>query len=261
MQIKGILNFQAIFQAKRSTDAAGQPTGDPKFSCSLLIAPTDPQITAINAAVEQASRDTFPSGFPAKGDICWQKYGDKYRGKEYFKPELADWWVFSCTAKEADKPAVVNLQLQPVMDPAKVFKGAVVWVNAGISGYTKGTGGVGGWLNGVMITDEEPPLGRLDNKPSVEQMFANVGTPHHVSATGVVVHAPYSMGKGYELVPNTPAPMAPPAAPAPIATMYVMTALANGITRDAYIASGWSDTLLIQHGYMLPPNGVTPSFN
>jgi len=243
MQIKGILSFPALFQAKTPTGST-----EAKFSCAVLIAPNDPQIATINAAIEISSRDTFPSGFPSKGDKCFSQYDERYRGKEYYDPKFSGYWVFSCTAKEADKPAVVNSQLQPVMDPAKVFPGAVVWVNAGISGYTKGTGGIGGWLNGVMITDEEPPMGRLDNKPSVEQMFANVGTPHHVSATGVVVHTP------------PPAPLAPP--PAPLAgPQYVMTAAANGITRDSYIASGWSDALLIQHGYMLPPNGVTPSFN
>jgi hypothetical protein len=41
----------------------------------------------------------------------------------------------------------------------------------------------------------------------------------------------------------------------------VMTALANGMTREAFLADpAWSDALLIQHGYMLPPNGVAPSF-
>ena len=43
------------------------------------------------------------------------------------------------------------------------------------------------------------------------------------------------------------APVAPPAAPA-----RQMTAAANGVTYDAYIASGWTDALLVQHGMMLP---------
>ena len=43
------------------------------------------------------------------------------------------------------------------------------------------------------------------------------------------------------------APVAPPAAPA-----RQMTAAANGITYEAYLASGWTDALLVQHGMMLP---------
>lgn len=39
-----------------------------------------------------------------------------------------------------------------------------------------------------------------------------------------------------------------------------MTAKAQGISRDEYLASGWTDALLVEHGYMLPPGGVTPSF-
>lgn len=41
-------------------------------------------------------------------------------------------------------------------------------------------------------------------------------------------------------------PSSPPAAPA-----RVMTALAKGITYEAYIAAGWTDAVLVQHGMML----------
>jgi hypothetical protein len=40
-----------------------------------------------------------------------------------------------------------------------------------------------------------------------------------------------------------------------------MTAKAAGSTYESLIAVGWNDELLIQHGMMLPPGGVTPSFS
>lgn len=45
----------------------------------------------------------------------------------------------------------------------------------------------------------------------------------------------------------------PPPAPAPVAPApgFTMTAKANGITRESYLASGWTDDLLRQHGMML----------
>jgi hypothetical protein len=53
--------------------------------------------------------------------------------------------------------------------------------------------------------------------------------------------------------------MAPPAAPAP-QPQFVMTPAANGMTREQYIAAGWTDEQLIQNGLMQPPGGIVPSF-
>jgi len=50
-------------------------------------------------------------------------------------------------------------------------------------------------------------------------------------------------------VPQAPAaPMAPP--PAPAAPVRQMTAAANGVTYEAYVAAGWSDAQLVQNGLM-----------
>ncbi len=51
-------------------------------------------------------------------------------------------------------------------------------------------------------------------------------------------------------VPQAPAaPMVPPAPPAP--PVRQMTALANGLPYEAYIAQNWTDAMLVQNGYML----------
>lgn len=248
MQIKGILSFPTLFQAKQVKDAAGNPTGEKKFSCAVLIPPNDPQLQMITAEFNKASLDTFPSGFPAKGDKCFSLYDERYKGKDYYDPRFSGWWVFSCTAKEADKPDVVNEQLQPIIDPGAVFGGAVVWLHAGISGYTKGTGGVGGWLNGVMVTSEEPPMGRLDNKPSVEQMFSNLPVSHqqhlaagqsHVATNGAVIAAPVALTS----------PVAPVAPVKPVLLMKPGLA-----SYEDHIKAGWTDEMLIAQGMATQSN-------
>ena len=243
--LKGILSFPTLFQPKPVKDAQGNPTGDAKFSATILLPPTDPQLPALQAEVEQAKVNTFPSGWPAKADVCLVPYDTKYAGKDYYDPRFTGWWVFSCTAKQDDKPAVVDMQHQPIVDASVVCSGAVVWLNAGISGYTKGTGGVGGWLNGIMATGELSEFGRLDGKPSVDQMFANVGDAPAAPAAPVT--------------PAAPTPPVPPTTP-PAAPQYQMTAAANGATREQMIAAGWTDELLISNGMMSPPGGVAPSF-
>lgn len=253
--IKGILSFNTLFQPKPVRDAQGNPTGDAKYSLTLLIPPNDPQLPELQAEVEAAKANTFPSGFPSKADICFLAYDTKFQGKDYYNPQLSGYYTFSCTAKAEDKPAIVDMSHQPIIDPGAVVPGMVVWVNAGISGYTKGTGGVGGWLNGVMLTGEMSELGRLDNKPSVEQMFANVNTPAPASTPPNAIITPQPAATPMAPPQASQPPAAPPSAP-----QYQMTPAANGTTREAYHKAGWTDEQLISHGLMLPPGGVMPSF-
>lgn len=52
-----------------------------------------------------------------------------------------------------------------------------------------------------------------------------------------------------QVPPPAPAPMAPP--PAPVIPVRQMTANAQGVTYEAYVAAGWSDAQLVQNGLML----------
>lgn len=240
MQIQGILSFPALFTPKVAKGAT-----EAKYSCAVLIPPNDPQVATLQQAVVAAKADAFPSGYTG-ADECFQTYDEKYAGKEYYDARFTGWHVFTCTAKAEDKPHVVDANLQPVMDPAQVYPGAMVWVNAGISGYTKGKGGIGGWLNGVMVTGQEGSMGRLDNKPTVEQMFANVGAAP--TPTPVAPHTPAAPAAPVPTPPVPPAPVAP-AAPAQL----IMTAAANGMTYDQYKAAGWSDEQMIANGVAQQP--------
>jgi hypothetical protein len=213
---KGILSFPTIFTPKIATGAT-----DAKFNLSLLIRPDDPQVAALKAEIEAAKLASFPNGYTGT-DECFQPYDTKYANKDYYDSRFSGWWVLSCSAKSDDKPSVVDEAMQPIIDPSAVYSGMLANVHMGISGYIKGRGGIGGWLNGVQILDVEPPMGRLDGKPSVEAMFGGAST-------------------------------APPAATAPAATP-VMTAAANGVTYDAHIAAGWTDEKLIAAGLAIAPS-------
>src|SRR5690606_3465649 len=106
--------------------------------------------------------------------------------------------------------------------------------------YKIGDSGIGCGLNGVILTGQEGPLGRLDNKPTAEQMFAGLSgaAPAAAPQQGFMGGAPTP--------PAPPTPSAPPAPP--VAPVMVMTAAANGVTYDAYKANGWTDDQLIQNG-------------
>ena len=69
-------------------------------------------------------------------------------------------------------------------------------------------------------------------------------------APGAPAPIPVTPNTGFvQVPPPAPAPMAPP--PAPAAPVRQMTAAANGVTYEAYVAAGWSDAQLVQNGLML----------
>ena len=74
----------------------------------------------------------------------------------------------------------------------------------------------------------------------------------YAPAPGAPAPIPVTPNPGFVQVPPpaaAPAPMAPP--PAPVAPVRQMTAAAQGVTYDAYVAAGWSDAQLVQNGLML----------
>ena len=247
LKIKGILSYPHLFQAR-----SVNPGDDPKFSVSILIPKNDPQLASILQEIETQKMNGFPSGFPVNGKLPIKDCAVQWPNDT----KIAGYYALQTSAAADRRPPVVDAGMQPVMDPSQVYPGCVAWVAVNLSVYnTPVNKGVGAYVNGVMITGEEGPLGRLDNSQTPEQMFAGCGAGAPVTAP-----APNMAPPAPPAAPIPPAPnMAPPAPPAPPA--FTMTAKANGITRDAYLASGWTDEQLIQNGMMLPPGGVPLSFS
>lgn len=78
---------------------------------------------------------------------------------------------------------------------------------------------------------------------SIENNLNRIATALEAIAIAVGNHQPINI----EGEPAAPA--APAAAPA-----FVMTAAANGLTREQYHAAGWTDEQLIQNGMMIAPS-------
>lgn len=225
-KIKGILSFPHLFQAR-----AVNPGDDPKYSVSVLIKKTDPQLATVQAAVAQEKAAGFPSGFPDKGK-CFLKDG----AVEYPNdPKMHSYMIISTGAKLDSKPAVVDMNMQPVIDPSQVYAGCVAWVAVNTFTFNQPVNkGVSAGLNAVMITGEIGELGRIDNRKSASELFADV-------AAGAVPSIPS-------------APLAPPPAAPRAPAQFIMTAAANGLTREAYHAAGWTDAQLIENGFMVAPS-------
>lgn len=237
--IKGIISFPNFFKPRKADE-----NSDPKYGGTALIAKTDPQCATITAAIEQDKLNGFPSGFPPNAKCSWKDCAVEYPSD----PKLHGYMELRTSSPEDNKPLVVDANHQQVLDPGAAIPGELAYFSVNTYSYNKPmTKGVTAGLNGVMLLREMGPLGRLDNKPSAEQMFASVTG----GATGAAPAAPSAGG-----VPQPPRPPnTPPAPPA-----FVMTAKAAGATRESFHSNGWTDAAMIEQGYMLPPGGVTPSF-
>jgi len=218
--LEGILSYPHLF-----TPRAVQPGDAPKYSANLLIAKDNPLLPQLEALIEQAKAAGFPTGFPAGGKLPLKQSAD-----------YPDYWQINCNS--LDSVPVVDMDRQPVVDRAMVFAGAKVFMNVGVGSYNQPVNkGVSCFLNGVMTTGVEGPLGRIDGRQSADQMFGAAGAAP--ATTAAVAPAP------------PPTPATPPAA----AVGLIMTPAANGMSYEQYREAGWSDEQMIAGGV-----GMSASF-
>lgn len=235
-KVKGILSYPHLF-----TPRAIEAGKDPKYSTTVLILKTDPQVAQIQAIIEQDKANGWPSGFPATGKIFMKDCAVAFPEQ----PEVHGYMAVTGSAKADQKPAIVDMNMQPVIDPSQVYAGSIAWVAFNSYTYDQTLSkGVTCGLNAVMITGEESELGRLDGKPSVESLFADV--------TGGATPPP-AVSAPTAVAPTPPVPPAAPPVPA-AAPQYVMTAKANGATYDQMIDAGWTDEMLVQQGMAIAPS-------
>lgn len=239
LKVKGIMSYPHLF-----TPRAVQPGDDPKYGLTVLIRKDDPQLAQVQQALEAEKANGFPQGFPANGKVFLRDCVETQPGNA----ELANYMEIRTGASAEFKPTVVDANLQPVMDPGAAVPGEIAWVAFNTFTYNRAVSkGVAAGLNAVMLTGELGPLGRLDNRPTAQQLFADVaGAPAAAPATP----QPAAPVQANFMAPAPAAPVAPPPAPpaAPVVPQLVMTAAAGGVTLEAYKAAGWTEEQLIANG-------------
>lgn len=142
----------------------------------------------------------------------------------------------------AAPPAAVGPQMTPLANgqPYASFV-AAGWTDAQLI------------AGGYMLAPVAPPAAPVAGPPTAPP---NPGYTGYMGVPGATPGAPPVPLAGPASVAVPPSHPGTPAVPsAPAATTFpssgpVMTALANGQTRDQFIAAGWTDALLIEHGYM-----------
>jgi len=262
IKLKGIVRYPHIF-----TPSAAQGATERSYSIQILVDKTDvAQVTAVTNAINAAIAERYPTGLPAGARTCWNDLAVT----DPTNVALAGYMALTLRQAEAQgQPPVVDIQRQPLLDPAGIQPGDVVWVVGNTLAYTAPQQGVKTYLNVTMATGEKGPIPieLLSSRPSVDQMLtglpggtaapavagmATPGAPPMVAAAPVVaapvVAAPVAMAPAM-----APPPVAAPVA-APVAPARIMTAAAQGATYDAMIAAGWTDETLVTNGMMMAPS-------
>ena len=252
MRVKGIARYPHVINP-----SAPKGSDKQRFSLSILVHKSDPQCAAIHNEIEQVKQNGFPAGFPANGHVCWKDLAVE----EPNNPAVHDYMSLSAnTLATNGRPTLVDHTLQDVIDPGVEgrMEGTVVYADVGVASFNQVSQGVKAYLNGVMVTQEAGaiPKEALSSKPDANSMFGDITG----GAPAPAFNAPTPAQPAAPAF-NAPAPAAPvpPTAPAP-EPQYVMTATAQGVTREAYHQAGWTDAQLVENGLMQPPAGVTPSW-
>lgn len=194
------LSYAHLFQpyAQRQDQEA-------KFSTTVLVPKTDAQTKAlIDAAIEaakQAGAAKWGGTIPPILAICVHD-GDGPRPSDGmpFGTECHGHWVFTASSKQ--RPKVVDLNVQPILDAGEVYSGCYAHVSVDFFPYnSNGKKGIGCGLQNVQKVADGDPLG---NRTSAEDDF---GAPQAAPAA-------YQQPAGYAAPAGNPAAPNPYQAPA-----------------------------------------------
>lgn len=263
----------SMYKPNNKTDSFGKPVldpqGEPVQSYSFGVAIPKTQASWRNetwgAQIYTVGQVAYP-GICDTPSFAWKIVdGDSQvpnkKGKKPCDQEgYAGNWVLWFSQSWA--PKLVNQNgSQELTEPNAVIAGYFIQVYGNVKGNAPSpTPGV--YLNplAVALSGYGAPITTSIDTTSVG--FGNAPAPAGMSATPVgMMQPPPAAAPAPSAVPGPVTPNAaflqPPAVPAapppapPTAPGRTMTAKAAGATYESFIAQGWTDDLLRQHGYIL----------
>lgn len=194
--------------------------GEAKYSVTLLIPKSDTAtLNALYADIERAKQEgaqkAFNGNVPPQCKIPIYD-GDGYRPSgEAFGEECKGCMVVTASAK--DRPVIVGLDMQEILNPADVYSGCYIRASVNMFAYnSNGNKGIGCGLNAVQKIEDGAPL---TVRISAEEAFGGANaysgavTPQGLySASGQPAPAaPAYQAPGYPQPPVYNVPLGTPA--------------------------------------------------
>ncbi len=158
------LSFPHLFAPKPRSNG-----GEPVFSCSLLFAPADQktdEYKALQTGALAVARAKFGDKNMKSVAMPFRdaaEKGDKYAGYDEGVIYISPW--------SKQKPGIVDVRLQDVLDPAEIYAGQLVrghvvpfaWTNSGKKGVSFG-------LNHIQLVKRNTP--RIDGRVAANKAFS-----------------------------------------------------------------------------------------
>ena len=174
------LSYPALFEPKgfQNSDA------DLRYQCELIF-DSDADMSKLKLACATALCDQFPDSnnrpkvkLPIlSGDEVNQKRISE--GREP-KPEIEGKWLIRARSKQ--KPAVVDENVQPVIQPDKVYAGCRVYASVTAYWFDMGANrGLSFALNGIQFVRDDEPFGQQFD---VNEAFGPLQTTSAATAGG-----------------------------------------------------------------------------
>lgn len=184
---------------------ANQPGQEPKYSATILIPKSDTATmqriqAAINAAIEKGVAGVWNGARPPQPKTpIWDGDGVRQNG-EPFGEECKGHWVMTASSKQ--QQAIVDLNMNPIIDQTQVYSGMYARVNINFFPYSNsGNRGIGAGLGPVQkLADGEPLGGRI----SAEQAFGGAPAPAQPGYNQPMQPAPAYGQPSYGQAPAAP---------------------------------------------------------
>ena len=201
------LSYANLIKPRAPIGANGQPTGDPKYSVTLLIPKTDKATyddlcAAINAAAQGGLNTKFGGYMPALKPLIHDGDGTRADGKPY-GDECKGHWVLTASTK--NKPQVVGIDnINCELAPQDIYSGMYARVTVNFFAFNNQSKGVGCGLGNVLKTRDGEPL---SGGASAASDFAGIGGAVSAPATPAAAGVPqqgYTAYAGYAVAPGQP---------------------------------------------------------
>lgn len=160
-------SYTYVFQPQVPKDG-----GEPKYSVTMLIPKSDVATyqavqAEINQALQAGVQKAFNGQMPSKPMLPIHDGDGTRKDGDPFGEECRGCWVLKASSKT--RPAVVDINIQPIIDPNAFYSGCYARASINFFAYNvNGNKGIGCGLNNIQkIADGEP----LSGRPTAEDDF------------------------------------------------------------------------------------------
>lgn len=168
---EGTARYVNVLIPRARKDSKGVVSGDPKYQITLIF-DEDADVKAMKRAAQEAGIEKFGPKFPElvkKGKMSWPFVDNEDKVDDDDNP-IPGFENPGCSVgfKSKDKPGIVDVDAEPIMDKSEIYDGMRARVSCRPFAYDNESKGVAFYLINVQKLDDGD---RLSGDPAAEDDF------------------------------------------------------------------------------------------